>query len=264
MLAFVFLFLLYFSGLALSFYFFKRDAVGKQRVILWWVVGISFVSMFAFIGLRVKPWFDQFFPVNHFFATISNTIWYVLIVLFLGALSGLAKNLEKKAVLALNLLFAVMVLAKLQYLVKDPWIYKSDKHARDGICEQSSYFSSGPAAAVNYLSLDNVYITEGQAAKEAKMQPWFGTTLLQATFAVNESLRKSGIDRSLELQQLDKAKLSMIKRPFLAVVQIHGLNHIVCVEKVSDGFVYVNDSKYGKVKKSYDDFIHLNCGVIAL
>ena len=61
---------------------------------------------------------------------------------------------------------------KLQYTFVDPWIYKSSKNAKNGLCEQSSYFSSGPAAAVNFLSLNKVFISEGQAAKGACMQPW--------------------------------------------------------------------------------------------
>ena len=81
---------------------------------------------------------------------------------------------------------------------------------------------------------------------------------------INDSLAKNGIKRILKLERLDKQKLLRAKGPFLAVVELHGLNHIICVEKVSDGFVYVNDSKYGKMKRSVDDFIQLNRGVVAI
>ena len=235
-----------------------------ERPFLWGLVAFSFTFMFLFVGVRSKPWLEVYFPINEFFATIQSIIWYILIIVFFGALAGLAKGKEKQAVIVLNVCFALAVSYKLRYLFKEPWIYSSTNHARTEVCKQSSFFSSGPAAAVNYLSLSQVYITEGEAAKGAKMQPRFGSTLLQATWLINESFRKRGINKVLKMEYLDESQLTQSREPFLAVVKVYGLNHIVCVEEVKEGYVHIRDSRYGKMKKSLDAFLKLQSGVIAI
>ena len=162
---------------------------------------------------------------------------------------ALAKKHQKRGLLIMNFFFMFVVLFRIQHLFFEPSIYRSDNNAKDGLCVQSTAYSCGAASVVNYLALDGIYITEGDAAKLAKTQPHGGTTLLQATWAVNEELRKNGIDRELSMRALTKESLASLSAPCLAVVKLDGVSHLICVEKVEDGKVFVRDSTRGKVRR---------------
>ena len=264
MLYFLFLVTVLATGLYLSIYYFKREALGKERQVLGGVLAVSLLTIFFFASMGVFPKLETFLPVTLFLATIQSTLWYILVLVFFGALMGLAKPHQKRGLLIMNFFFMLVVLFRIQHLFVKPNIYRSEATAEGGICYQSTSFSCGAASVVNYLSLEGVKITEGEAATMAKTQPYGGTTLLQATWAVNQYLKENSIDRILEMKTLTKDALIEVDRPCLAVIKLYGISHLICIEKVEGGLVFVMDSTRGKVKESLEDFLGTSRGVIAI
>lgn len=249
----------------LSYSSFRVEELDERlRLKLGVLAGASLAVILFFASIGVFPKVELILPINGFVAMIQSTLWYAFVFLFFACLMFWVEKRQRRALLVMNVFFVFVFLFRIQHLFFEPSIYRSEANARDGLCSQTTSYSCGASSVANYLSLHDIYVTEGEAASQGYLQPYGGMTLLQATWAVNEFLKRSSSKGELRMKVLNLESLKASQKPFLTVVILGNISHLVCVEKVADGQVYVKDSTRGDLTQSFEDFLASSRLVMAI
>jgi predicted double-glycine peptidase len=178
------------------------------------------------------------------------------VVLMFSILMPKLKTLLAKAFLALLIAVSVIYFAIIPFLT--PVLIRSDlaklpTQFLNGICLQSTNFTSGPACAVTALKQFDISAQEGSLAIDSCTTPFWGTDEDLLAGAVEKQYKLAGV--SAKVRFFDSVSQLAETCPTIAVVRYSSLvdNYLTIID-VRGKFLIIGDSIHGQVRMSFEDF----------
>lgn len=229
---------------------FKQQAVYYALAILC-VLIISMKGIFA-----LDPAIEASLMPVAVYSRIDRTYSFLAFVIFLALISVIAPQKERKSIYAMLILYSIYVIYLPCWRLTTPVCYSYEGLRAGGVCFQSSPYTCGASAMVNLLSEYDIRSTEGEMARLSETIPFKGVSNFQAVAGLNRKLAEEGSNYIGELKVYQDDELDKINTPCLTAIKYSlFFDHMICVLKVDQDFVYVIDSLKGKRKMTREKFL---------
>lgn len=244
-------------ALVFAFLMRKTKELSLNKKIAYYAVAILCVIIISIKGIfALNPAIEASLMPVAVYSRIDRTYSFLAFVIFLATISVLAQPREKKAIYGMLILFSCYVVYLPCWRLTTPVCHSFEGTKAGGICFQSSPYTCGAAALVNFLKLQKIKATEGEMARLTETIPWKGVSNFQAVAGLNRKLSKANSSYIGELQVYGDDELDKMKTPCLTAIKYSiFFDHMICVEKVDPDFVYVIDSLKGERKMTREEFL---------
>lgn len=257
MLQFLIHLLVVIISLVFAFMMRKTEELSLKKKIAYYAVAIFCVIIIAMKGIfSLNPALEATLMPVAGYSRIDRTYSFVTFVIFLSIVSVIIPKKDRQTIYVLLGMFSIYVVYLPFWRLSTPECYSLKGRNAGGVCFQTSPYTCGAAAMVNYLRKYNIPATEGEMARLSETIPWKGVSNFQAVSGLNKKLAAENSDYIGKLKVYDDKELDKIKTPCLTAIKYSiFFDHMICVEGVDQDYVYVIDPLKGKRKLSREKFL---------